>query len=231
MKTIGLIGGVSWQSTVDYYRIINEEVNKRLGKLHSAKIMLCSLDFEEIHELMREDNWMGVEARMAVNAKTLDKAGADMILLCSNTLHKVAHAIETSGTVPLVHIGDAVGEAMAQKGLKTAGLLGTQCTMEDGFYSRHLEKNWGIKVFVPPREDRKALDSIILEELRLGLRHETSRAKIQGMIERLISEGAQGIVLGCTELSCISDTGNASIPLLHSTALHAIKGVDRALEE
>ncbi len=231
MKTIGLIGGLSWQSPLEYYRRINEEVHKRLGKLHSARILLFSPDVEEIHELMREDNWMSVEARMAVIAKILDKAGVDMILLCTNTLHKVAHAIENSGTVPFFHIVDAAGEAIREKGLKTVGLLGTRCTLEDGFYAEHLERHYGVKVCVPPKEDRKVLDSIIFHEFTRGPGMEDSRTKIKTMMEGLVIEGAEGIVLGSTELSPFADTKDPSIPFFDSATLHAVKAVERALAE
>ncbi len=231
MKTIGLIGGMSWQSTLEYYRIINEEVHRRLGKLHSAKILLTSLDFQEIEEMMQEDNWIGAGTRMAVCAKQLDKGGVDFILICTNTLHKVADWIETSGTVPLLHIVDAVGEAVQKSGMRTVGLLGTRVTMEDPFYRERLHNKWGVEVRVPPKEERECLQKVIFEELCLGIKRDDSLSKLKGITEGLAAQGVQGIVLGCTELSLILKESDSPVPLFDSTALHAVKAVERALAE
>ncbi len=231
MKTIGLIGGMNWQSTLDYYRIINEEVNRRLGGLHSAQILLYSLNFHDIEELMREDNWPGVGTRMVVSAKVLDKGGVDMILLCSSTLHKVAEDIETAGTVPLLHIGDAVGEAIQEKGFKTVGLLGTRHTMEDGFYARRLVDRWGVEVLIPEPENREALDEVISQEPCRNMIHEASLEKINGMMEELTFRGAQAIILGSAWLPPLIDPALSRVQLLNSTALHATKAVSLALKE
>lgn len=231
MKTIGLIGGISWQSTLEYYRIINEEVNRRLGGLHSAQILLYSLNLHDIEELIQKDNWPGVGTRMVVSAKVLDKGGVDMILLCSNTLHKVAEDIETAGTVPMLHICDAVGEAIQEKGMKTVGLLGTQYTMEGGFHARRLMDRWGIEVLVPEREDRETLNEIITRELCRNMIHEASLKKINGMVEGLAARGVQAVILGCAGLSPVIDPAQSNVPLMDSTALHATKAVSLALNE
>jgi aspartate racemase len=229
VKTIGLIGGMSWESTLEYYRIINEEVNRRLGGWHSAKIVLYSLDFDEIVRLQHERRWDVLGELLAEIAGKLEMAGADFILICTNTMHKVAEYVQRKIRIPLLNIIDCVANEAVKMGLKVVGLLGTRFTMEDGFYEKGLGR-YGLDVVIPDEEDRKIVHDIIFKELCKGIILDSSRAKIIKVIERLKMKGAEGVILGCTELPLILKQGDVDVPLLDSTRIHALCAVDHALK-
>ncbi len=229
MKTIGLIGGMSWESTVDYYRIINQEVARRHGGLHSAKILMYSVDFGELEPLMREGKWEEIGQHMATIAKTLESGGADVILLCTNTVHKVAGWIERAITVPFVHIADATGEAIAGKGLRKVALLGTRYTMEGDFYRDRLTEKFGLSVLIPPDEERGIINDVIFNELCKGVLSESSKDRFARIIEKLVTDGAEGIILGCTEIPMLIKEGDCPVPLLDTTSIHAVRAVDFVL--
>jgi aspartate racemase len=229
VKTLGLIGGLSWESTVPYYTYINQAVKQRLGGLHSARLIIYSVDFDDIQQLMHAGNWDGAGAALAAVAQSLEAAGAHGLLLCTNTLHKVAAAIEGAVQIPLLHIIDATAAAIAGAGLDTVGLLGTRFTMEEPFYRDRLQASRGIKALSPDASDRDILHRIIFEELCLGRVVDASRSEARRIMRSLIAGGAQGIILGCTELSMLIGPADASVPLFDTTALHAQRAVDWAL--
>lgn len=229
MKAIGLIGGMSWESTVEYYRIINQEVGKRLGGFHSAKILMCSVDFAEIESLMQKGGWEEIGGYVAGIARTLQNAGADVLLLCSNTVHKVAGWIENAITVPFIHIADATGEEISRKGIKKVGLLGTRYTMEEEFYKKHLTENFGLSVRIPPDDRRGMVNDVIFNELCHGVINRSSKDRFKGVINELVSQGAEGIILGCTEIPMLIKEGDSPVPLFDTTSIHALKAVDLAL--
>ena len=229
MRTLGLLGGMSWESTLPYYRAINEGVRERLGGLHSARLVLHSVDFADIERLQREDRWDEAGERLADAARGLARAGADCIVLCTNTMHRVAPAIESGSGLPLLHIGDAIGAAVRAAGLSRVGLLGTRFTMEQDFLRGRLTAAHGIEVVVPDEAGRAQVHRVIYEELCRGRFHEQSRAAFREVIAGLVAAGAQGIVLGCTEIGLLVGPGDASVPLFDTTALHAAMAVDFAL--
>ena len=229
MKTIGLIGGMSWESTVDYYRIINQEVARRLGGLHSAKILMYSVDFGELEPLMREGKWEEIGGHMATIAKTLESGGADVILLCTNTVHKVAGWIERAITVPFIHIADATGEEITRKGLKKVALLGTRYTMEGDFYRDRLTEKFGLSVLIPPDEERGIINDVIFNELCKGVINQSSKDQFKAVIKGLVARGAEGIILGCTEIPMLIKQGDCPVPLLDTTSIHALRAVEYAL--
>lgn len=229
MKTLGLIGGMSWESTLPYYRLINEEVRARLGGLHSARLVLYSVDFHEIEVLQREARWDEAGAQLAAAARALDAAGAELLVLCTNTMHKVADAIEAATARPLLHIADPTAEAIRAAGLQRVGLLGTRFTMEQGFYRGRLEQRHGIDVIVPEVAEREQVHRIIYDELCLGEVRDDSRAVYRKVIAALIARGAQAVILGCTEIGLLVDADDASVPLFDTTVLHARRAVDLAL--
>lgn len=231
MKTIGLIGGMSWESTVEYYRIINHEVNRRLGGLHSAKILMYSVEFGEIEGLMREGHWEEIGNRVAGIAKTLEDGGADLILLCTNTVHKVADFIENATRIPFLHIADAAGGEISRKGFQKVGLLGTRCTMEEDFYRNRLAEKFGLSVLIPPDEKRGILNEVIFDELCKGIVTQTSKEELKEVIRELIARGAQGIILGCTEIPMLIKEEDSAVPLFDTTMIHALRAVDHALSE
>lgn len=231
MKTIGLIGGMSWESTVEYYRIINQAVNRRLGGFHSAKILMYSVDFGEIEGLMQERRWEVIGDRIAGIAKNLEEAGADFILLCTNTVHKVAERIEHTTIIPFIHIADATGEEVFRKELKKVGLLGTRYTMEEDFYKARLMEKYGLTVLIPPEEDRIIINDVIFRELCHGIIEQPSKHQFRRSIEELVARGAQGIILGCTEIPMLIKEGDCSVPLFDTTSIHALRAVDHALGE
>lgn len=231
MKTIGLIGGMSWESTVPYYRQINEAVKARLGGLHSARIVLYSVDFHDIERLQHEGRWDAAGDMLAQAAWSLAAAGADFLVLCTNTMHKVADAIEAAVDIPLLHIADPTAEDIKEAGLKTIGLLGTRFTMEQGFYRDRLVQKHGIEVLVPDDADRDIVHRIIYEELCRGVTSDASRAHYRAIIQRLVDRGAQGVILGCTEISLLVGAADSVVPLFDTTALHALRAVDVALAE
>jgi aspartate racemase len=230
MKVIGLIGGMSWHSTLEYYRLINEFTAARLGGLHSAHIVLNSLDFDEVARMQYEARWDDA-TKLLVNAgRTLRQAGADFLVICTNTMHKVAEPISTMTGLPVLHIGDVVGNAIKEAGLNMVGLLGTRFVMEEPFYKDWLQDNFGITVFVPPEQERSAVNNIIYNELCQEKIADNSRQKCLQVIEGLTSRGADGVILGCTELPLLIHQNDVGIPLFDTTKLHAEAAVQRALE-
>ena len=202
MKVLGLLGGMSWESTVEYYRLANEETRARLGGLHSAPLLLWSVDFAEIEELQATGSWDEAGAWLATAARTLERAGAEILVLCTNTIHKVAETIEAAVDIPLVHIVDSVAVAVSAAGMRRVGLLGTRFSMEEPFWAERMGRH-GVEVLVPGQEDRQTVHRIIYEELCLGVFSETSRARYVEIIQRLAAQGAQGVVLGCTEIELL----------------------------
>lgn len=229
MKTIGLIGGMSWESSAEYYRIINEEVKRRLGGLHSAKCIMYSVDFEEIEICQRNGEW-GKAAQILTNAgRSLETAGADFIVLCTNTMHKVADEIQAGIHIPLLHIADITAKRVLSSSIKTIGLLGTRYTMEQDFYKLRIETQ-GIKVLVPEEKDRAIISAVIYNELCLGQIIDESRANYIRIIEDLAEKGAEGIILGCTEIGLLVKPGDTNLPLFDTTLIHAIGAVNYALD-
>lgn len=221
MKTLGLIGGMSWESTLPYYQHINQTVKDSLGGLHSAKLILYSVDFAEIAQLQASGQWDAAGALLADVARKLAHAGADALVLCTNTMHKVAPAIEAAVDIPLLHIADPTAQAIQQAGLTTVGLLGTRFTMEQDFYRARLESRFGLTVLTPPPEARDEVHRIIFEELCLGQVHATSQNTLQHIAAQLQAQGAQAIILGCTELAMSLQAQHVTLPLFDTTALHA----------
>lgn len=229
MKTIGLIGGMSWESTVSYYRQINEGVKARLGGLHSAKIILYSVDFAEIEHLQRRGEWDAAGEVLAAAAQALQGAGADFIVLCTNTMHKVAAAIEAAVDLPLLHIVDPTAHAIRAAGFTRVGLLGTRFTMDQPFFRERLQALHGIEVLVPDADDGARVDRVIFEELCLGRINDVSRQFYREVMQRLVERSAQGIILGCTEIALLVDAGDASVPQFDTAGLHADAAVAAAL--
>lgn len=221
MKTIGLIGGMSWESTVPYYRIINETVKARLGGLHSAKLVLVSVNFHEIERMQHAGDWAAAGEAMADAARRLQAAGADFIVLCTNTMHKVADAIERAVDIPLLHIADPTAAAIKAAGHSTVGLLGTHFTMEQAFYRDRLVSKHGLNVIVPDDVERAIVHRVIYEELCLGEIRDESRDEYRRIIAKLVERGAQAIILGCTEISLLVVARDATVPLFDTTRLHA----------
>ena len=231
MRTIGLIGGMSWESTALYYRIINETVRDRLGALHSAKLILASVDFHEIERLQQDGNWDDAGTLLARTALSVEAAGAQNLVLCTNTMHKVAPAIESAVTIPLLHIADPTGQAIARNGYRTVGLLGTRFTMEQAFYRERLQSRHGLEVLTPVATDRDQVHRIIYDELCLGRIVDASRRTYRNVIERLIARGAEAIILGCTEITMLVDPADSSVPLFDTTRLHAVAAAEWAISE
>ena len=229
MKTIGIIGGMSWESTIPYYRHINEAVKERLGGLHSARIVLVSVDFHDIETLMRAGNWDAVGSALAEAARTLECAGADFIVLATNTMHRVAETIAAAVDVPLLHIVDPTAHAIKAAGQRRIGLIGTRFTMEEAFYRERLQTRHSIEVLVPEEADRALVHRVIFEELCLGVINPQSRDAYRTVMRALAARGAQGIILGCTEFSLLIGADDAEVPLFDTTALHARAAADAAL--
>jgi aspartate racemase len=229
MKTIGLIGGMSWESSAEYYRIINEEVKKRLGGLHSARCILYSVDFHEIEVCQRNGDWDRTADILTKTAKSLEAAGADFLILCTNTMHKVADDIQAGTNIPLLHIAEVTGRQVLSQGIKTVGLLGTRYTMEQDFYSSRLEEQ-GLTVLTPHKPDREIINSIIFDELCLGQIVDKSREEFKRVIKDLIAQGAEGIILGCTEIGLLVKPEDANVPIFDTTLIHARGAVDYALK-
>lgn len=229
MKTIGLIGGMSWESTVTYYRQINESVKERLGGLHSAKVVLYSVDFHEVEKLQHSGNWSAAGALLADAARALESAGADFLVLCTNTMHKIAPAIEAAVRIPLLHIADPTAEKIKGAGLSTIGLLGTRFTMEQGFYKDRLRQRYGLRVLIPSQQDREVVHRIIYEELCRGRVIDDSRIEYRRIMAALISQGAEAIILGCTEISMLVEQRDSSVPLFDTTSIHARRAAELAL--
>jgi len=229
MKTIGLIGGMSWESTALYYRQINEAVKDKLGGLHSAKLILLSVDFAEIAALQRAGDWGAAGDILANAARTLQTAGADFLVLCTNTMHIVAPAIEAAVSIPLLHVADPTAQAIQAAGFSKVGLIGTRFTMEQSFYKDRLIEQHGLQVMVPDQADRDTVHSIIFEELCLGQTTAASRAEYRRVMARLVEQGAECIILGCTEITLLVGAENASVPLFDTTGLHARAAASWAL--
>ena len=229
MKTIGLLGGMSWESTATYYRLLNEGVRARRGGLHSAKLLLHSVDFHEIEAHMRAGDWEAAGAQLGAAARALQAAGAGCILIGTNTLHRVAPAVAATITVPLLHVADATAAPIRAAGLATVGLLGTRFVMEQEFYIARLRERHGLGVLVPGPDERAAIHRIIFEELVLGRRLEASRAALQRIMAGLVARGAGGIILGCTEFSLLLSDRDATVPLYDTTSLHVTQALDWAL--
>jgi len=226
--TIGLLGGMSWESSARYYQLANELVRARLGGLHSARLVLLSVDFAEIEELQVGDRWDEAGALLAAAAERVEAAGADLLLLCTNTMHKVADQVAAAVDIPLLHLADATAAAVKAAGLTTVGLLGTAFTMEQPFYRDRLASH-GLTVLVPEAEDRALVHSVIYDELCLGIAAETSRAAYVAVIDRLVSAGAEGVILGCTEIELLIDQDAVGVAVFPTTRLHVEAAVDRAL--
>ena len=229
MKTIGLLGGMSWESTVPYYQAVNQRVAARLGGLHSAKVVLYSVDFHEIETVQHAGQWDQAGERLAEAGRSLERAGADFIVICTNTMHKVAPAIENAVAIPLLHIATPTARAIQAAGLGRIGLLGTAFTMEQTFYRGHLESEFGLEVIVPEARERAAVHRIIYEELCRGVIRAESRDTYREIMDGLARQGAEGIILGCTEISLLVGPDDASVPLFDTTALHATAAADYAL--
>ncbi|MET3319679.1 aspartate/glutamate racemase family protein [Peribacillus butanolivorans] len=230
MKTIGLIGGMSWESSLEYYRIINEEVKTKLGGLHSAKCILYSVDFEEIERYQAEGDWESSGKLLGDVAQSLEKAGAEIIVICTNTMHKVIRYIEEKVSLPILHIADSTANQIQKSEISTVGLLGTKYTMEQDFYKTRIEFN-GIKVLIPNDEDRKVINKVIYEELCLGEIQQSSRDYYKKVIKSLVNDGAEGIILGCTEIGLLVKPEDSEVPLFDTTEIHAIESVNMALEK
>ncbi len=231
MKTIGLLGGMSWESSALYYRILNEEVKHRLGGLHSARCVMLSVDFAEIERLQMAGEWERAGALLAEEARRIETAGAELLLLCTNTMHKLAPQIEESINIPFLHIADATGAAIRRAGLQTVGLLGTRFTMEEDFYADRLRKRWNLEVLIPKPADRQIVHQIIYEELVLGIVREESRREYLRIIDDLHRRGAEGIIEGCTEIGMLVTPEHTDVPLFDTTRIHATAAVESALSE
>jgi len=221
VKTLGLIGGMSWESTVPYYRTINQTVKEQLGGLHSARLLLYSVDFAQIEKLQHAGDWDAAGAVLADAARSLKAGGAQLLVICTNTMHKVADAVEAASGLPLLHIADPTGEAIRACGFTRIGLLGTRFTMEQDFYRQRLIERHGLEVLVPEPDERDTVHRVIYDELCQGVTREQSRAAYRGVMASLVARGAQGIILGCTEIGLLVGEGDASVPLFDTTALHA----------
>lgn len=228
MKTIGLIGGMSWESSAQYYAIMNRAVRERLGGAHSADTLLYSVDFGEIEQLQHDGDWSSLTARMVDAARRLEAGRADFILICSNTMHLMADEVAAAIDVPLLHVVDPAAAAIAQTGLKRVGLLGTAFTMEKAFYRDRLVAA-GLEVLIPDAADRREVHRVIYEELVAGKIEATSRAAYRDVIARLVERGAEAIVLGCTEIMLLVDQSDSAVPLFDTTSLHALAAADLAL--
>ncbi len=229
MRVIGLLGGMSWESTAEYYRIINEEVRRRQGRQHSARILMYSVDFEEIEHLQNSGEWEKAGTILAEEASRLERGGADFLLLCTNTMHKVAPAIEEAVQIPLVHIADAAAERILAANSRRVGLLGTRFTMEEDFYRARLAERHGLEVLVPPANDRAVVDRVIFAELCQGEILDESREEYVRIIEALAGQGAEGVILGCTEIGLLIQPEHSPIPVYDTARIHAERGVELAL--
>lgn len=229
MKTIGMIGGMSWESSAEYYRIVNETVKARLGGLHSAQTLMFSVDFAGIEQMQHEGRWEDAGQAMAQAARRLERGGADFVVLCTNTMHKLAGYIEGAVSIPLLHIADPTAEAIKAAGLTRVGLLGTAFTMEQDFYRGRLSEKHGLEVIVPEADERAVVHRIIYEELVLGVVKDESREAYQRVIGRLVERGAEGIILGCTEIMLLIAPEDCPVPSFDTTTLHAVAAADFAL--
>lgn len=231
MKTIGLIGGMSWESTTCYYQIINQTTKAKLGGLHSAKIVLYSVDFHEIEQLQQQGNWQQAGHILAKAAQSVEAGGADFVLICTNTMHKVAEQVTNAISIPLLHIADATGAKIVDDNITKVGLLGTNFTMEQDFYKQKLIDNFGLEVLIPNAEQRQQIHHIIYQELCLGQVLQSSKATYLNIIDSLVAQGAQAIILGCTEIGLLINENDTQIPLFDTTKIHAQAAVEIAIKE
>ncbi|NNF47673.1 MAG: aspartate/glutamate racemase family protein [Desulfofustis sp.] len=231
MKTVGLIGGMSWESTATYYRLINQGIRNRCGGLHSAKMLLYSVDFAEIEELQSSGRWHEAGQLLAEAAVRLEKGGADLMLICTNTMHKVADQVVAAVTLPLIHIAEATGEKIVRDGIKAVGLLGTRFTMEEKFYRSVLEDRFGLRVVVPPAEDRRLVDEVIFDELCRGVIADESRKEYLRIVESLAAQGCGAVILGCTEIALLIGARDTELKLYDTTEIHAQQAVTMMLEQ
>jgi aspartate racemase len=229
MKTIGLIGGMSWESTIPYYRVINDTIKQTLGGLNSAKLVLYSVNFYEIERLQHSGDWAAAGKLLADAARSLEMAGADFIVLCTNTMHKVAPDIEAAVKIPLFHIADPTANAIKHAGFSRVGLLGTRFTMEQDFYRQRLIERHGLSVLIPNQENRDCVHRIIYEELCLGKILQESRDNYCSIMAKLVEQGAEAIILGCTEISLLVNSQDAEVPLFDTTHIHAVSAAQHAL--
>jgi aspartate racemase len=229
MKRIGLLGGMSWESSAEYYRFVNEEIRARRGGLHSADCVLRSVDFTDIEPLQRAGRWQEAGALLAAEARLLASAGAEVLVLCTNTMHKVADAVSAAVDMPFVHIADATAEAVRAHGLRTVGLLATAYTMEQDFYIGRLREAHGLSVLVPGDADRRIVHDVIYDELCVGVISDSSREEYRRIMLELSQRGAQGVLFGCTEIDLLVGPEDAPVPVFDTTRLHVKKAVDLAL--
>lgn len=230
MKKIGLIGGMSWESSLEYYRIINETVKQKLGGLHSAECIMYSVDFDEIEKLQHQGKWEDLTKIMIDCAQRLEKAGANVIIICTNTMHKMAGEVESSINIPLLHIADATAEKIKEKSFKKVGLLGTKFTMEEDFYKGRLIEKHDIEVIIPNSEEMQIVHDIIFDELCLGIIKETSKEQYKKIILNLSKKGAEGVILGCTEIPLLIKQEDVEVPLFDTISIHAEFAVDYAIK-
>jgi aspartate racemase len=229
MKTMGLIGGMSWESSIEYYRLINETVRDRLGGLHSSKSVMYSVDFAEIEALQHQNRWEEATQLMIEAAQNVQNGGADFVIICTNTMHKMADDVQKNIDIPLLHIADATAQVIKSQGLTKIALLGTRYTMEEQFYKGRLESEHDLTVLIPDEADREIIHRVIYDELCLGAVKTSSKAKYQVIMEKLIQAGAQGIILGCTEISLLISESDSPVPTFDTTLIHAVSAVEYAL--
>lgn len=230
MKVIGLIGGMSWESSAEYYRIINETVRGRLGGVHSAKSLMWSMDFGEIERLQHHGDWSALTEEMIAAARRLEAGGADFLMICTNTMHKMAADVSAAVSIPLLHIADPTAQKIKAAGLSKVGLLGTAFTMEQDFYKGRLKDTFGLEVLVPEADDRAKVHEIIYRELVAGVVKDSSRDAYRGVIARLVDAGAEAIIMGCTEIMLLISQADSPVPVFDTTEIHALAAVDLALE-
>ena len=231
MKTIGLIGGLSWVSTLDYYRILNQEMNARLGGHHSARIIMYSVELADIVSPTLQENWDNIEKVIISAARTVERAGADFIIICSNAVHKVADAVQRQIRTPILHIAEATARKIKAEGFSKVALLGAKDTMEDDFYKEILTKKYGLEILIPKPEERETIDRIIFDELIFFKVYPSSKEKYVSIMNRLIDEGAEAVILGCTEIPLLIQSKDCPVPVFDTTTIHAVAAVEYAIED
>jgi aspartate racemase len=229
MKTIGLIGGITWHSTAEYYRIINEFVQERLGGVHSARCLLWSFDFDDVEGWQTRGEWAAAATEFAAAGRALEQAGAGFLLICANTMHKIADDVQRAVSIPVLHVADATAGAIAVAGFKRVGLLGTRFTMEEDFYRQRLTERHGLEVLVPDEEGRKTVHDVVYGELASGEIRDESRERYQAIIGQLADDGAEAVILGCTEIGLLIKEGDSPLPVFDTTPIHAKAAVEFAL--
>lgn len=230
MKTIGLLGGMSWESSTHYYQLLNQKIGASMGGLHSAQIVMISVDFQPFETLMQQEKWEEIAQQLTAAALKLEAAGADCLLLCTNTMHKVAHSITQAIQIPFLHIADAVAHNITAQQIKKVGLLGTRFTMEEDFYTERLSSKFGLEVFVPQEDERQLVDKIIFKELCLGVVNSSSRDSYLEIIGNLQAQGAEAIIAGCTEIGMLIEQNQTSLPLFDTTVTHVDYAIDFVLD-